>query len=148
MSTTEPGIRENVKNIFINYLTEKAHRKTPERFAVLDEIYQSNGHFNIESLYMQMKGKNYQISKATVYNTIELLLDSKLIIKHQFGQTQAQYEKVFHATQHDHLIDVKSGKVIEFCDPRIYEIIKSVCAVLNFEPSHHALYIYGSTKNK
>lgn len=148
MNTTEPGIRENVKSFFINYLNEKAHRKTPERFAILDEIYQREGHFDIESLYVHLKKKDYRISRATVYNTIELLLESKLVIKHQFGKNLAQYEKAFHTTQHDHLIDVKTGKVIEFCDPRVHEIIKSVCEALNFDSSHHSLYIYGTSREK
>ena len=148
MIQAEPGTREKVKEIFINYLNEKSHRKTPERFSVLDEIYLRDGHFDIESLYADMKSKNFRISRATIYNTIELLLDSKLVIKHQFGRNLAQYEKAFHSKQHDHMIDMKSGKVIEFCDPRVHEIIKSVCEVFNFDPSYHSLYIYGNSKDK
>ena len=144
-----------IKEVLRQYLQDKKFRNTPERYTILEEIYNMDHHFNVDDLYLLMIEKKYHVSKATIYNTIEIFLDAGLIRKHQFGektQTSSSYEKSYFDKQHDHLIIYKKDgdkdieEVIEFCDPRIQGIKDAVEEAFGVEISSHALYLYRTKK--
>ena len=135
-------IKEVVKQQFTEYLTLKKCRKTPERYAILDHIYSESGHFDMESLYESMNETNFRVSKATLYNTMQLLLDCKLVLKHQFGTNLSHYERAYNNEYHHHLICISCGMVQEYKDNDLKNIIQGK-KIKKFTPSHYGLYIYG-----
>lgn len=136
---------ESVKKMLIDYLEQHQQRKTPERLAILEDIYTHNGHFDVEDIFVHMKAKNYRVSRATLYNTINMFLDAKLIIKHQFGNNSAHYERAFGNKPHDHLVCLNCGDIIEI-DTEIEDIAREVADRADFYITHHSLYIYGYCK--
>ena len=140
--------KEIIQYVLNNFLSKKGHRKTPERYKILDEIYSIEGHFNIDNLYKKINTKENKISLATLYNNIELFIDAGLVRKHQFGENQSKYEKSYFDKQHDHIIFTDTKEIKEFCDPRIQQIKKSVEDIFNINIYKHALYFYGTKKEK
>jgi Fur family ferric uptake transcriptional regulator len=136
------NIKDTVRQIFTDYLNNRGHRKTPERFAILDTIYSIEGHFGIDSLYTLMMDKEkFRVSRATLYNTITLLIDAHLVIKHQFGNS-SQYEKSYKRETHHHQICTQCGSVTEFQNDDLRNAISSV-RYNRFQMTHYSIYIYG-----
>lgn len=125
------------------FLKNRGYRNTPERYAVLEELYSSEGHFNADEIFLRMKNKGSQISRATVYNTLEILVECNLVDCHQFGQNHMHYERAFGYKHHDHLICTTCGKIIEFSMPEIEMLQDEMCNRLSFKADRHSLQIFG-----
>ena len=136
-------IRKQVKDELTEYLTLHKHRKTPERFAILDHIYSIKGHFDMDSLYKSMVDMNFRVSRATLYNTIDLLLDAGLVVKHQFGGNMSKYEKAYGNENHDHLICTTCGEVREAKNEAL-AIANQLKKIKKFTVSYYSMYIYGT----
>ena len=126
-------------------LENKNQRKTPERDAVLKEIYNFSHHFDADELYVKMKNSKLSVSRATVYNTLELLVELNLVSKHIFQNNTFKYEKSFGFRQHDHVI-LDDNSILEFCDPRMQLIKNSVEKMFGIEIENHSLYFFGKKK--
>ena len=139
---------EEVRKIFNAFLKRRNQRQTPERFAVLEEAYATNDHFDADELYIRLKQKGAQVSRATVYNTLELLLECDLVVRHQFGTNQSKYERAYSYRQHDHLICMDCNELFEFCDPRLQGVQEMVADIFQFEIMHHSLNLYGRCRRE
>jgi Fur family transcriptional regulator, ferric uptake regulator len=119
-------------------------RVTPARFAVLDAVLASQGHFDAEGLYYRLITSGVKISRATVYNTLELLLECGLVSKYRFAENISRYEKAFGRPHHHHLICLECGDIIEFVNDRLERIQEDVCGEKNFVPQSSSLQIFGT----
>lgn len=139
---------DEVHELFADFLKARGQRQTSERVAVLDALYVSGEHLDADALFARLKEDGVSVSRATVYNTLELLIESDLVVKHQFGKTQARYERSFAYWQHDHLLCIDCGEIFEFCDPRLQSIQDTVAEIYGFEIAQHALTMYGHCRRE
>lgn len=131
-----------VKNILTNYLELNKHRKTPERFMILDAVYSMDGHFTLEELDDKLDGEyNFPVSRATLYNTMKLFLELRLVIRHRF-QSTTKYEACYYNNSHCHQICTMCGKVTEVKAPQLTETINGL-RTKRFRKDGFTLYIYG-----
>jgi len=132
---------------FRKYLKKENHRITPERFEVLDYALNYKGHFGADELFLEMKTNHSNISRATVYNTLELLAACDLLAKRNFGENKTRYESNYDRKTHDHLICISCGAIKEFSEPRMENIVSEVAEKLGFETSGYSFNIFGKCTN-
>jgi Fur family transcriptional regulator, ferric uptake regulator len=125
------------------YLKEKKLRPTRERFVLLQEIMQLDKHFDAEELFSTLSAKGLKASRATVYNTLDLLVECGLISRYRFGENHSRYEKAFGRPRHDHLICIECGDIIEFVNEKLDKIQKEVCKKKKFKHHNSTLQIFG-----
>ncbi len=134
---------ELAKENFTTYLKAGNYRITPERFVILGAVMNFDGHFDADELFFQMKTGGQKVSRATVYNTLDLLQDCGLISKYRFGENHSRYEKAFGRPHHHHLICLSCGDIIEFVNDRIEKIQKEVSEANKFKVQTSTLQIFG-----
>ncbi len=132
------------EQIFREYLKRKDLRVTRERLGIVKAIYELKTHFTVDSLFNLLKKRNSGISLATVYNSMDHLIEAGLIRKHRFDNNSFVYEAALEHRQHDHLICNDCGHVTEFCDPRIQHIQNMMGEILGFEITSHSLHLFGN----
>ena len=125
-----------------NYLEMHNHRKTPERYSILRAIYSMNGHFTIEELKARLAhDMDFPVSRATLYNTLNLFLSLRLVVRHRF-QGSTKYEACYDSQSHCHQICSMCGKVTEIRSAEIIDAVENL-RLKRFRKDGFALYIYG-----
>ncbi|MEM9707890.1 MAG: Fur family transcriptional regulator [Pseudomonadota bacterium] len=117
-------------------------RLTDQRRTVAEVLEAAHDHPDVEELYTRAADLDPKISLATVYRTVKLFEEAGLLEKHEFGDGRARYEDA-ERDHHDHLIDLKSGKVIEFVDAEIEALQERIAAKLGYRLKGHRLELYG-----
>lgn len=134
-------IKAKVHEILDNYLESNQHRKTPERYAILDAVYSIGGHFTLEDLGVELEKKHFRVSRATLYNTMHLFIELRLVVRHSLaGGTK--YEASYSNENHLHQVCTICGKVTEIKAPKITAAILDT-KLPRFRRDAFALYIYG-----
>lgn len=144
----EKSVVEKAKKIFENFLLRQGSRKTPERFSVLDELYAlpQDEHIDVEGLFLSMRNNGYTLSRATIYNTLDLLVECGLAVKHQFKDKVALYEQGLTYKHHDHHVCNQCRKIREFSDERINFIKEAIGIEFQSSITSHSLVLYGECK--
>ena len=136
------NVKETVRTILTSYLEQNRLRKTPERFAILDAVYDMNGHFTLEELGEKLnEEERFPVSRATLYNTLRLFMGLRLVIRHRF-QGSTKYEACYDNNSHCHQICTVCGKVTEFKSIKINDAMKGL-RLKRFHKDGFSLYIYG-----
>lgn len=129
--------------IFQIFLGEKGLKLTKERIAVLKEVFSSHNHFEPEDLYLRIKDSGSKASRASVYRTLNLLLESGLVEKVTRTEKSNVYEHTFGHTHHDHMICDGCGSILEFYSEKIENLQKEICLGNGFDGRSHTLEIHG-----
>ncbi len=135
------GSKVKAREILDNYLDAKNHRKTPERYAILDAIYDMGRHFTLEELGAVLEQQNFRVSRATLYNTMRLFLALRLVIRHRFMEG-TYYEACYNKESHCHQVCTICGKVTEISAPLVVKAIDDT-HTRRFRKDGFTLYIYG-----
>ncbi len=136
------SVLQAVERILDNYLEMNNHRKTPERYAILKAVYSMGVHFTLEELGdVLVRDYKFPVSRATLYNTLNLFMELRLVIRHRF-QGSTKYEACYEGESHCHQICTMCGKVTEVQTPEVTKAIDDI-HLKRFRKDGYALYIYG-----
>lgn len=132
--------QDNVESALVDFLSRHGLRKTPERFAILRKALEVESHFEVDALHAAIEKDGYHVSRATVYNTVELLEEAGILRKLSFGNGSSVYE--LHRDNHIHLICKKCGKIIEIESHSISTSLLRL-KLESFSPDSFDVKVYG-----
>lgn len=131
---------------FRTFLKNSNSRITQERFEILNAALSYNGHFGADELFIQMKSRDSGVSRATIYNTLDLLAECKLLTKRNFGDNMNRYENNLHKKKHEHTVCIECGRISEFSSPKITRLLNEISEDNDFEVLDYSFIVYGKCK--
>lgn len=131
------------QKLFIQFLRNNNLKVTRERLMLLEELLNSQGHLDADTLLFQVRQKGKKASRATVYRTLELLVRCGLARKARLGKEHYVFEKVTPGQRHEHMVCTQCGKIIEFFDSSLEDLQRQICHAHGFHPTHFSLQIQG-----
>lgn len=142
LDSIDPSIREEMK-VFGEFLKKKGLKITSQRLLVAEKIFSIHNHFTADSLLELLKDRRDEISKATIYRIIGIMVEASLLTEHDFGKDFKFYEHIIGHQHHDHIICIECGKIEEFVDEKIEELQAAAAKGKGFTITGHDLNIYG-----
>ena len=138
----------DVKEVFVTYLKKKSHRITNERFLILDSALKMKGHFDADELFLNMKNDYLNVSRATVYKTLELMSECGILTKHNFKGDRGRYETKIGRKNHYHLICTLCNRIFEFENPAIEKIQSRICSESGFKNVDHTFQVFARCEDE
>jgi Fur family ferric uptake transcriptional regulator len=133
--------------VFRDYVRRRGLRRTPEREVILQEIFAIHGHFDVEELYLALKGKGAKVSKASIYRALPLFLDCGLIRETDFSGGHWHYEHIYGHAQHNHLRCLRCGEIREFQEPAMKLLEEQLAQEYGYHIKGHQLEVHGYCVN-
>ena len=131
------------KQKFDEFISNKGLKLTREREEIVQEILRTEGHFAPDELFVKLKARGSKVSRASIYRTIPLLVESGMIEEVERVDKHAHYERVSQNSHHDHMICIRCGRIIEFYSESLERMQERLCRQENFRGVRHCLDILG-----
>lgn len=138
---------KRAEKYFIQFLRDNNQKVTKERLLLLAELFNTSGHLDADSLLFQLRNQGKKVSRATIYRTLDLLVQAGLARKSRLGREHYVYERVTPGRSHHHMVCTTTGKIIEFWDGDVDESLRRICQEKGFRPSYISISIQGELVN-
>ena len=137
---------QNLLNRFKEALKKEGLKYTPQRTAVLEEIIKDKGHRESEEIYLALKKRGQSVSRATVYRTMDILVNNGFARKMNLGDGRSRYESKVNSPHHDHLVCMDCGLIVEFMDQKIEDLQDEIAIQYEFQLKRHIHQLFGLCK--
>ena len=137
---------QKLLNRFKEALKKEGLKYTPQRTAVLEEIIKDKGHRESEEIYLALKKRGQHVSRATVYRTMDILVNNGFARKMNLGDGRARYESKVNSPHHDHLVCMDCGLIVEFMDQKIEDLQDEIAIQYEFQLKRHIHQLFGLCK--